>query len=248
MKVLAVAALVAGVLLGCGQKSAQQSELAGVQIIGKDDRVLTDRTDFPFGAVGMLRSQWSKGEWSMCTGVLVGKFIALTNRHCVFDNQNKDAMAKLIQFYPAYRKESAPGYSTVVSIIAPETYAYRNDWAIIRFEEPVGEWFGFMTPDANYQGTGTTRPLLYLLGFSGEFFMKYGGPHLEIGCNIIAERYGILSHDCDMRPGASGSPLFYNDGRLLGLNSHEYRHIQKNNAVAASEFVQAIADANAKYP
>ena len=52
-----------------------------------DDRVqITDSNNYPDAVVGWLWMQDQKGEWSTCTGTLIGPKTVITAAHCVYDH------------------------------------------------------------------------------------------------------------------------------------------------------------------
>jgi hypothetical protein len=86
-----------------------------------------------------------------------------------------------------------------------------NDWVILRLEEPLGLYLGWLPISIqSAQETLRSRTRLSLAGYSGDF--RDGGSQVlsvHSGCQFLGiSPEGVVSHDCDSSPGASGAPIY----------------------------------------
>ncbi|MDX2254982.1 MAG: trypsin-like peptidase domain-containing protein [Pseudanabaenaceae cyanobacterium bins.39] len=205
-------------------------------IIGEDQRLPMTSRAYPWSTVGKIVMITKDGKEASCTGTLIGKSLVLTNAHCVYDRK---VLFPKIFFLPNLvngRLRTKNDVAVVTKVWSgtndPATYA-ADDWAILQINQPLGEKYGFLrwrsVPLALLQ---RYQKRLSVAGYSGDYpdpksFQELSagrgytaGVHLN--CSVLGEREGMLVHDCDTNPGASGSALISRiDGvyQIVGLHA-----------------------------
>jgi V8-like Glu-specific endopeptidase len=220
-------------------KKLQESESpmgSNRAIIGEDQRLPLTSREYPWSTIGKIVMIGKDGKEYSCTGTLIGKSLVLTNAHCVYE---KDKLFQKMFFLPNLingRLRTKTDVATVTRVFAgtnsPDIHA-ADDWAILSLDKPLGEKYGFLkwrsVPLAILQ---RYKNRLAVAGYSGDYpdpkvFQELGagrsmtaGVHLK--CSVLGEREGMLVHDCDTNPGASGSALISKiDGvyQIVGLHA-----------------------------
>ena len=204
-------------------------------IIGEDQRVPLTSREYPWSTVGKIVMLSKDKEYS-CTGTLISKSLVLTNAHCVYE---KDKLFPRIFFLPNLingRLRTRNDVAVVTKVgsgtNSPDEHP-QSDWAILELNKPLGEKYGFLKwrsvplsvlqqyknklAVAGYSGD-YPDPKVYTELTAGESYTA--GVHLE--CSVLDESDGMLVHDCDTNPGASGSALIVKiDGtyQIVGLHA-----------------------------
>lgn len=190
-------------------------------IVGKDDRVPLDSTQWPWQAIGRINQPDARGH---CTGTLVAPDRVLTAVHCLYDQKtHRWFSADEISFVANPRRDEDAGFSRGKRIIKTQNQppgsdaaSIQVDWAILVLEHPLHvrpipidtielkAAFHLMTA-----GYPKDRP--YLLDVDPECAVK----------NFLADD-AILVTDCDSTSGDSGAPLLLREGtdyRVIGVFS-----------------------------
>jgi protease YdgD len=163
-----------------------------------------------------------------CTAFLASEDLAVTNAHCVDDNEG-GFMRGGYSFCLGYRRGDCLARSAVDYIwwgtLAADAGERQWDWAILRLEEPLGETFGYFGVRAPRVGDRVS-----FAGYGNNFF---DGQELSIheDCSIRSfyahREKAWMYHDCDMSRGDSGAPIFTCEEALgcwvLGLHAAEER-------------------------
>lgn len=194
-------------------------------IKGHDDRVSVDGRQYPWSAVGRL----TKGDGSLCSGVLIGPDTVLTAAHCLWNEaRNGWATTNELYFAAGMTDDIPTALSGVVKTEWPTSYRgvrdhslqnSVNDWAILTLREPIGlraGWFDLVKNwTGEHDGTGTVTQV----GFSVD---RRATVHADHGCHLRGwVMPGLLAHDCDAVEGDSGSALLLKSGddyRVLGIH------------------------------
>lgn len=231
-----------GSCLGAIATTLQPSQAV---VIGQDERV-TPTYEWLTGsgqqraAVGFLLTKMADGSTIHCTYTVIGRNIGLTNTHCIYDDQGRSPQQ--IKAYAALHGSRSLAVANVdlfwTGLDAPPktTAESASDWAIIRFTSNLGDqtgWFGNYSWSGNINDAGSSVVNLTTnyIGYPGDWPTdaaiqpgQYRGytPALHAGCKIVDRQIGLLLHNCDTNPGASGSSLYGKvsdtDLRTMGLH------------------------------
>jgi len=203
-------------------------------IKGQDDRIAVDGRRYPWSTIGRL----TRGDGSLCSGVLIGPDLVLTAAHCLWNDTRQGWATTDELFFAAGLTDDLPtALSGVVRTQWPREYHgpgdlsldnSAHDWAILTLRDPIGTragWLGVsdLSPET-YDRYRQAAPVLIRAGYSVD---RRATVHAHLGCHLVGwARPGLLAHDCDATEGDSGSPVFaYLDGsfRLLALHVSTFR-------------------------
>lgn len=197
------------------------NEMDPQRIIGKDDRYrVTNTTAFPNRAVGCIEVTYPNGKVSKATAAMVGKNVALTAGHVLYD-KSKGGWAKKVTYYPGRNGNSSPlgsyrGRKFMSSQTFINTGNLAYDWGVIRFDtNPGGKhgYFGFQTTTKDQTGTK-----LYTRGYPGD---KADGT--MYGCSGILKGYINnklrVFYTIDTMGGQSGSPVYDSSQTIYAVHT-----------------------------
>ncbi len=146
-----------------GGDGASRTPQAAASIYGADGRKpVRDTTQFPWSAIGLLKVQVGT-EVYVGTGVMVGRYTALTCGHVVSGDETRNASA--IQFIPGINGSLEPfGRAEVTRVIpSPQWDAFQADGydiAMVVFDTPVGDQTGYfqysVQPDSFFASASLT--------------------------------------------------------------------------------------------
>ncbi len=214
-------------------------------IVGPDDRVAMTESAFPWSAIGKLVSPNDDGTVSTCTGTLIAPDIVLTNAHCIVD-QRSHAVRQRIAFLPnlvrgRVRDDADVAWTTAVEYgtdfrnDGPNANSSRDDWGLLKLNQPLGEKYGHLgwrALDGDYLAD---YPETYIVvGYSGDFPEDQPGEtaSAHFYCSITGERGEVLEHTCDTMPGASGGPILTQlDGEYTIVGLHAGARVAENGQV-----------------
>jgi protease YdgD len=224
----------------------QSDQPAGERvIIGEDDRLPVLSRAFPWSAIGRINMVSDDGRPSYsCTGTLISRDVVLTNSHCLIDRETNKPFRRPLAFKPSMIQGVALDEAKVISY----DYGWKsgatdpqNDWAILKLDQPLGDTYGYMgwrsLDFSNPQVRAAAVEKVMVAGYSGDFptDRQLGWPGetagVDIRCSIVNTEPGLLFHDCDTNPGASGSAIFaqFDDGRfyIIGLHAGSNRRSER---------------------
>ncbi len=206
-----------------------------------DNRVPVKSRDYPWSAIGRLQI----GANGHCTATLIAHEWLLTNAHCVLDLNTNKLVTDEIAFLPNLidgKLQSEADRANVVDIVIgtdfrdTDSVVQPNDWAILKIDQPLGKIYGTIAWKAmptNLLVKNTKK--FTLAGYSGDFPNAEKYPEFLAGASFTAGLHQncsftgetpnqVLIHNCDMRAGASGSPIiaWIDDlPYIVGINSAE---------------------------
>ena len=176
-------------------------------------RRLTDRDDlYGWEAVGRL----DIGDEGFCTGTLIARDMVLTAAHCALDKSTGKPYAPgKVTFRAGLSDGEALAERKVIQIAAhPDFVAnapvsaprVRVDVALMRLEEPIP--YGVADPFALYSGRIVSSEISVA---------SYGRGRAEAitrqrSCNILQRAEGLISFNCDVTFGSSGSAILAKNG------------------------------------
>ncbi len=184
-----------------------------VQAQTGNQRRLTDRDDlYGWEAVGRL----DIGEQGFCTGTLIAQDLVLTAAHCALDKSTGEPYAPgVLTFRAGLSDGRSLADRKVVQIAAPSDFVANNpvsarrvrrDVALMRLEEPIP--YSIANPFALHSGrlSGTEISVA-----------SYGRGRTEAitrqrSCRILQRGQGIISFNCDVTLGSSGSAILAKSG------------------------------------
>ncbi|ORY66620.1 trypsin-like cysteine/serine peptidase domain-containing protein [Pseudomassariella vexata] len=235
--------------------SDTDEDLAERGIVGVDNRVVWNSTDYPYSAMGRLI--WSTGAY--CTGTLVGPRHVATARHC---SPSDDQTGITVTFQPDYFNGERFPSSKVGPVLSlsgvdvvnnPDACDYKNDWAIMVLDDPLGN-------DRGYMGAKTVdssllkRAIFYHLGYPldlGQGERQYRQYPITISSSTGCDAYGPMVTDADADSGQSGGPLWLppdaaGDRYMYGVASSTSS--TGTNFAGGDAFLQGIAYVRQNYP
>jgi protease YdgD len=218
---------------------AQTTDLLA-NVLGDDNRVAMTSDKMPWSSIGRINI----GQSGTCSGTLIAADLIATAAHCVVDPTTKlfYHLTRPVTFHPNYKYGQSNHQAKIISVTVGtfDTKAEPwNDWAVARLDAPLGNLYGVM-PAMKFSGDQlkTQGPLtVTLAGYSGDFLKgETAGVHQNCQLRELVKEDAvkkIVTHDCDMRPGSSGGPIFTTiAGRpfIVAINIAE-----KNNFIAVSQ-------------
>jgi V8-like Glu-specific endopeptidase len=192
-------------------------------VVGKDDRVTPKyewltRPGQQRAAFGQLEIMTQDGKFGYCSFTVLGRNIGLTNSHCVLDDQGRP-VAQIKAFAANHGNHpgtKTPRYRAKTNVIAfvsglnksPETANdFANDWAIIRFKDPIGDITGWLNlAPTNQTGKALIGKNTNYIGYPGDWPSRT--PALHAGAQFLTIQDGIVLHNADITPGTSGSGMY----------------------------------------
>jgi protease YdgD len=207
-----------------------------------DERIPMQSRNHPWSAIGRLHI----GENGHCTATLIEDDWLLTNAHCAIDMATHKLNTQPLSFSPNMINGailSPDDRANVIGVVVGTDFSdsavipHPNDWALLKIDRPLGKKYGTIGWKAlPSQVMIKNANKFYLAGYSLDFpdAQKYkefsAGPSftagIHQGCSITAVRANnALIHDCDMRGGASGSPIIaWINGQpyIVAINSAEF--------------------------
>lgn len=192
---------------GISQQSLASGAIPANFLGGSDDRTPVESTEFPWSAIGVVYTPESQ-----CTGVLVGESLVLTAGHCFPGLSEGRSDVSDVWFLAGVTNRSALAETRADAVhISPnfregQRGRPQNDWAFIELNSSIGDEAGFLPialPAA--AGAALARQRLTQAGYSTDRPFDLTA---HFGCSAThVDDDGWFTHDCDVLPGDSGSPI-----------------------------------------
>ena len=188
------------------------SSISFAKVIGEDTRAAVSKA---YSVIGKFSHE--------CTGVSVSENVVLTNAHCFYSCSYGGVEEEL--------KESlySPGINNYINIFAksfqikeihiPEGYKnkcdYAYDYALVELKTENRSLENYQNLEESFFNLGKAK----LVGYPGD---KAGSRQFESHCEAHLRfdelERGLIAHSCDSYSGQSGSPIFDEDGQIIGLH------------------------------
>lgn len=185
-------------------------------VFGTDNRVDWDTAsndEFPFHSVGKLSSG--------CTASQVGTQLIITAAHCVWQ-KDSSGLIPFLTYTPYYRNQAGQTFGvTVLDKGSSQFWTGQNydDWAILLLDTPTFEQPFRVAPTSWINPVGRKT---WVAGFSQDVV----GLAVDSQCSTKSTAGGVIFHDCDIKPGASGGPIWIKDDNgerfIIGVQSGEH--------------------------
>lgn len=170
----------------------------------------------PWNAVGQVNNE----AYGRCTGVLIGRRLAVTAAHCVYNRAARRFLPpEALHFVLGYDRGRF-GFVTVAAAVrvgpgydpARPLDTIRSDWALLDLAEPAPASVepmptatGAPEPGSIFESAGFGRDRAYALTVAGacRYLSGYGE--------------GLLAAECAIVKGYSGGPMVDATGRLVAI-------------------------------
>lgn len=196
--------LLASGFVGCGQPAVDVS--TPQTVFDRDDRRLVDPSEGgALAAIGTIDSSLVR-----CTGTLIASNKVLSAAHC-FENTPPDSFT-----FTRLGETDATRVTRVTQGRDPTDGEVSGDWAIVTLARSYG------VAPMNRVIAGETAPLpVRVAGYSFDLGGRLG-THED--CQIVRVVDRTFLHDCDMRQGSSGGPMYRlvdGEAQVIGVQSGE---------------------------
>lgn len=177
-------------------------------------RMLTAEEHKPWKAVGRVNVA-ARSERGMCTGTLIDSDLVITAAHCLYSDRTGLVQAPgNVHFVAGWRQGTQVAHSKAASIAIHPDYVHGADLtfdliaadiALIRLEEPIPD--RLVTP---FRLSGVVpREALTLISYRRD---RAHALTRQEGCDVEGAEDAVLVLECDVTFGASGSPVFVEEG------------------------------------
>lgn len=159
-----------------------------------------------------------------CSGFLIEEDLLVTNEHCINSEENCSTMAALFG-YRRNGSETEFGPQVHCAGWTPMQSSFDLDLTAIRLTDTPGSEFGVVTlPDAPPPPDGA----LAIVQHAGDFPQQVSLVDCAVSAAPVSGRVSDtdFTHTCDTAKGSSGSPVFNEDGILVGVHHFGFNDAQ----------------------
>lgn len=189
------------------------------------DRI-TNTFQSPYQKVCRVLAEDSSGRSIHGSAAIVGRNIALTSAHVVFDKDNGNTAFKNWIAFPGYNNGSVAGSIAGWSQVYysgkwMDTHSYEYDWAICVLQANIGDqvgWFGVQSYGSNSELNGTPVRVLGYPSDSDYGFSANGIYQYETGEKITSVANNYFRYSAWTFGGFSGGPIIRSDDYIVGVH------------------------------
>jgi V8-like Glu-specific endopeptidase len=206
-------------IFSCQKKDEAQKELLinkSKYVFGKDGRVQVRFTSAAYQkAVGLLSGEDDQGRKFSCTASIIGEDLLLTAAHCLLNPKTKMAFQRMT-FIPRhthsriqYKRQFFVHKAWIKNSYLKENDIYKKSSGDMAFLEvsPIKGWGHVANRGIQLNPTSANweqdRPI-GILGYSSD---KAPGTLWQSGCMAFKAKENLF-HQCDLKEGNSGAPVF----------------------------------------
>ncbi len=204
------------------------NKLSPLNAVSATPQLITDTGHSPYVAVCRIQvySDLVDQTFPSGTAAILGKNVALTAAHCVFNQDENNEVLKQWTIYPGFNGNfyygGATGWDKVYySQNWMDSHKVEDDWAICVLQDDLGTkigWhFGAVCYSSNSELNGTEIRALGYPYDSNEGFNPKGLYQYESTGKINYVTSGLFRTDAYTCNGFSGSPIIRPDGYIVGI-------------------------------
>lgn len=228
-------------------------------VIGEDTRIrITDTTQYPYSAICFIEANFDFNndgviDWyGEGSGSLIGPNTVATAAHVIYNSEH-DVWASYVKVYPGKNGTTNPyGYAVYSNMLISgkwnSTYNFpsEEDWGLIELSSPLGNSCGYL----GLSESATINMNVNLTGYHGD--LTRGTMWKSTGVLTSVED-NYIRYNCDMMPGASGSPIYDNSNQLIGINAYgqdvknEYEYTENSGPRLTNYLYQYFRSACVQY-